>query len=196
MDPSPQEVELTPEMIEYARAVALKEAPWHCGPGVSFEDVAHEAVLQLMRRPPKYDPSRGADVKTLIYTIVFRAVIKYATREGMVVRRLKPFIGTSDDAPDAPPGPTVDQVRTHHRLTGKWPTRHEASQALVEEMLRFIDNAESRAMCRYFIDYKGNKSKVAKRMKLTEGAVRHRLKMLGPKLRAAGFDPFPKGGDI
>ena len=204
MDASPQEqeLELTPDLLEYAKAVAIKEAPKYCrsrlarptGPPSDLDekpwaDVVQEATLQLIRRPPKYDPSRGADVKTLIYTIVQRAVIKFANRERKRARRFKPFPTPPEGAREAPTGPTDDQVQMHQRLTGTGPTDHASLREVVEDMLRFIDNEESRAMCWMVIQCDGNYSEVARRMKLSEGTVRYRLKMLKPKLRAAGFKP-------
>ncbi len=89
MDPSPRELELTPDLLEYVKAVALKEAQKRCPRYVDFDDVIQFAMLQLLRRPPKFDPSRGASPKTLIYTIVHRAVIKYAELEAKQGRRFR-----------------------------------------------------------------------------------------------------------
>ena len=189
MGPASLELELTPDLLEYAKAVALKEAAKHCGRGVSYDDAAQEAVLQLIRKPPRFDPSRGAAVKTLIYTIVQRAVIKFATREQEKLGRLRPYPGQSDDPAEAPLGPTEGHLGRYQQLTGAGPTKHEPLRAALEDMLRFIDNEESRAMCWMVIQCDGNYSEVARRMKLSEGTVRYRLKMLKPKLRAAGFKP-------
>lgn len=193
MPPSPRELELTPDLLEYAKAVALKEAPYHCGPRISYDDVVQEAILHLLSRPPKFDPSRGASVKTLIYTIVKRAVMRCAEREGKRDAPLRQFKQAANKSSETPPGPTESQMRTHQRLTGKGPTKHEALESAVDEMLRYIDSEESRALCRLVLECKGNLSKTAERMHLTEGAVRYRLRLLGPKLRAAGFDPFEGG---
>lgn len=191
--PAP-ELELTPDLLEYARAVALKEAPKHCGPRVCYEDAAQEAVLQLLHKPPRFDPSRSATAKTLVYTIVQRAVIKFATREGKKAGRLESFSEPSDATPETPPGPTEEQVRTHQFLTGAGPTKHEALQAVVDEILQYIDNEDSRALCLAVIECNGNMSEAARRLKLSEGTVRYRLKhVLGPKLMAAGFSSFSCG---
>ncbi len=194
MDASPRELELTPDLLEYAKAVALKEAPNHCGPRVSYDDVAQAAILHLLSKPPRFDPSRGAKVETLIYTIVKRAVIKYAERERKHASPLRPLDQPADESSGALAGPTEDQVRTHQRLTGKGPTKHAALRSVVDEMLIYVDNEESRALCRLFIECDGNTSETARRLGMTEGTVRYRLKLLGPKLRAAGFDPFSQGG--
>jgi len=191
---SPAELELTPDRLDYARRVALKGAPKHCGARVSYDDVAHDAVMHLMSSPPEFDPSRGAKPETLIYTIIHRAVIKYATREAAKVRRFRSFSTPSGGSPTVADGRTEKQVRSHQRLTGAGPTAQEAVDAAVGEMLRFINNEDSRALCRLFIECDGNRSEVARRLNLTEGAVRNRLKVLAPKLMAAGFDPLSGGG--
>ncbi len=191
MTPSPRELELTPDLLEYAKAVALKEAPNHCGPRISYDDVAQEAILHLLSKPPKFDPSRGATVKTFIHTIVKRAVIRYAERDHKYAAPLRPFDEAEDE--ETSPGPTEEQMRTHQHLTGKGPTKHEALQTTVNEMLRYIDSDESRALCRLVLENGGNISVTALRLGVTEGTVRHRLKVLAPKLRAAGFDPFGGG---
>ncbi|MBI1373922.1 MAG: sigma-70 family RNA polymerase sigma factor [Phycisphaera sp.] len=206
-EPSPREIELTPDLLEYARAVALKEAPKYCRPRLArptaalsdldeqpWADVVQEATMQLLRHPPKYDPSRGADVKTLIYTIVQRAVSKFATRENRKRKKtLNQYPERENDK--APLEPTDDQARFHQRMIGTGSTKHEALRAIVEDMLRFIDNEDSRALCWMVIQCDGNYSEVARRMKLSEGAVRYRLKMLEPKLRAAGYTPPWEGDD-
>lgn len=71
--------------------------------------------------------------------------------------------------------------------------RAEATFEPPEDLFQFIDNEDSRALCKLYIKCKGNVSETARRLGVTEGAVRYRLKMLAPKLRAAGFDPFEGG---
>jgi RNA polymerase sigma factor (sigma-70 family) len=188
-DLTPREIELTPDLLEYAKAVALKEAPKHCGPRVDYDDVIQEAHLALLRKPPKFDPSRGANVKTLIYTIVQRAVIKYATRETHAHQRFREFpdalmASKDDDDEDSP----------LQQMSGRRQAELTRSRWNLDDVLQYIDNEASREMCRLVIECKGNISEAARRMKLSEGAVRHRLKLLAPKLIAAGFDPFEQGG--
>jgi len=195
----PRELELTPELLDYAKRVAIEEAKKRCSNRIDFDDVVQDVHLRLLRKPPKYDPSRNAKPETLIHTIVQRAVINYATREGGKVRRLESFPMSADDPSSPHDGPTPEQARSHQSLTGAWPTDHEPLEAAVEEILRFIDNEDSRALCRLFLECDGNKSKMARRLNLTEGAVRQRLERLievqGPKLIAAGLNPFATGGE-
>lgn len=81
MDGAPQELELTPDLLAYAEAVAIKEARKHCRNRASYREASQNAILHLLQKPPKFDPSRGASEKTFIYTIVQRAVIRFAMRD-------------------------------------------------------------------------------------------------------------------
>lgn len=185
MDTSPQELKLTDELLEYARAVALSEAPKYCGQRVSYEDVAQEAIVQLLRNPPTFDPSRGANPKTLIFIIVQRAVIKAAQRETKQVRRFRQFPEPVEGSDEEPPEQQVSEKRTVELTRSRWN---------LNDVLQFIEDKESRALCRLVIECKGNLSEAARRLNISEGTVRHRLRVLGPKLLAAGFDPFSTGG--
>ncbi len=72
-DPSPAELELTPDLLDYARRVAFKEAQKRCRPGVDHDDAAQQALLHLIAKPPVWDPARGAKPKSLVYTVIQRA---------------------------------------------------------------------------------------------------------------------------
>jgi len=190
-----EEIDLTDDLLDFAWRSARKEARKRCwSERADIENVAGDAVMDLIRRPPRNDPASKASVKTLIYSCVQNAVIKYAAREGVKVRRFQSFSMSADDPSSPHDGPTPEQTRLHQSLTGAWPTDHEALEAAVEEILRFIDNEDSRNMCRLFLECKGNRSEVARRLNVSEGTVRNRLKLLGPKLIAAGFDPLSIGG--
>lgn len=191
---SAPELELTPDLLEYAKAVALNEAQKRCPGHVDYGDVVQDALLHLISKPPKYDPARGASPRTLIYTIVQRSVLKYIGRECRHANRFAQFAEPSDAPSELTPGPTEEQIRTRQHLTGSGPTQHETLQSAVDEMLCHIDNEDSRALCRLFMECNGNVSETARRMKLPEATVRYRLKnVLGPKLVAAGYSPFSCG---
>ncbi len=205
MTSEPRELELTPDLLEYAKAVARKLAPDFCKPRLArptaaksdlderpWADLVQEVSLQLLRRPPKFDPARGASPKTLIYTIVQRAVMKYGARQAKHEERYRQPPDTvvlSEGLEDgtADETPTMELVTENRRAAltrSRWP---------LDDILQYIDNEDSRALCRLVIECDGNISAAARRLKLSEGTVRYRLKLLEPKLRAAGFGP-PTGG--
>ncbi|MCC7293576.1 MAG: sigma-70 family RNA polymerase sigma factor [Phycisphaerales bacterium] len=185
---SPHELELTPDLLDYAKAVALNEARKWCPKRIEFKDVVQDALMHLMSKPPKYDPARGASPKTLIYTIVQRAVMKFTTREARHAGRSKRF----DESVGAPAitedGFYSDEEPSHHLV----PERR-TDELTLEDILENVDNEDSRALCRLFIECDCNISVTARRLRMTEGTVRYRLKLLAPKLRAAGFDPKGDG---
>ena len=206
MTSEPRELELTPDLLEYAKAVAMKEAPKYCRPRLArptaapsdlderpWADVVQEAILQLLRRPPKFDPARGASPKTLIYTIVQRAVMKYGTRQAKHDRRYRQPPETVVLSEGLAEG-TVDETPTMELVTEWRTTALTRSRWNLDDILMYIDNENSRELCRLVIECDGNVSAAARRLKLSEGTVRYRLKLLGPKLIAAGFDPFSQGG--
>lgn len=186
-DPSPHELELTPDLLAFAKAVALQEAQKHCPKYVDFDDVVQEALLHLMSKPPKVDPAKGT-AKTLIHTIVQRAVLKYVQRQRRQAKRFmqapEPAItDTPDDQPDL-----FEQQEEDRRV------ELQKKHWTTDDVLEFIDNEESRDLCRLVIECQGNLSEAARRLGLAEGTVRYRLKLLDPKLVAAGFNPFRKEG--
>lgn len=186
MDSSPRELKLTPELLGYAKAVALTEAKKHCPDGVSYDDLVQEAILHLVRTPPKFDPSRGASERTFIYTIMRRAVIKAAEREAKQISQFRQFPEPVEDDDEEPPEHQVSEKRTVELTRSRWN---------LNDILQFIDDKESRALCRLVIECNGNLSEAARRLNISEGTVRHRLKVLGPRLLAAGFDPYSTGGN-
>ncbi len=212
-DSTPCEIELTPDLLDYAKRVAIKEATKCCSKRVDYDDVVSDAVVNLIRNPPKHDPSRGASVKTLIYTIVQRAVIKFAAREVKHARRFRqfPFETSEAEVDDGAPDPQAGTVDARERMVGlmdteasdgKAPSKADvgrraseltSSRYNLDDILEFIDDAESRQLCLLFLECGGNISATARRMGVVEGTIRHRLKLLAPKLVAAGFNPFRSG---
>ena len=189
-DSSAPELELTPDLLEYAKAVALKEAQKLCPPHVDYDDAVSDARLHLISKPPKHDPARGVSPKTLIYTVVQRAVLKYVGRECRHAGRFKQVVrtktGDDDDREEA-----LDALARGEEVNRRQ-RNLLADDRPPEDIFEFIDNEDSRALCRLFIECDGNVSEVARRMNLSEGAIRYRLTMLRPRLVAAGFDPFFK----
>ena len=168
MEPStPTEIELTDDLIDYIRRstiqVASKRLPSH----VDLDDVVQHVLLCVVSRPPKFDPSRGTNVKTFLYLIIQRNVWKYLAsmkplgRETSIDAGSHDF-GYRDDSPDFDRPSFMD----------------------------YIDCEDTRSMCLLMMQHDNNTSEVARCMDVTEGTIRYRLKMLQSKLRAAGFNPF------
>jgi len=178
-DSKPHEIELTDDLIDFARRSAIKEAKKHCPDFVIYDDVAHEAVLHLYSKPPKYDPTKGASVKTLIYTVVKWFVLKYNARQCRHARQhkqvVKPKTGEDDDRQVALNAFSLkEEVERHqNQMTTEAPETND--------LLQFIDDEESRALCRLVLECEGNLSEAARRLSIAEGTVRYRLKMLAPK---------------
>lgn len=185
-DASPRELELTPELIEYAKSIALHEAEKRCPKYVDYGDVVQEVLLHLVSKPPNYDPARGA-AKTLIYTIVQRAVLRYVARQ---CRHADRFAQIDAAAPEAQAGD--EQLRPNRDAAERRPVDLTTKSSTTDDVLQFIDNEESRELCRALIECENNVSAAAKRLGVVEGTVRYRLKLLAPKLIAAGFNPFSK----
>lgn len=190
-DPSPTELNLTPDLLDYARRVAFKEARKRCRPGVDHDDAAQQALLHLIAKPPTWDPARGATPKSLVYTVIQRAVMKFAVRERKTVRKFEPLRPAPDAGHKATDGVYPDPSGTEiarNRTVG-------LSQSFwtKEDVLDFIDNETSRETCRVIMESGGNISEAARRLGRTEGAIRSRLNVLLPKLLATGFKVVSEG---
>jgi transcriptional regulator of acetoin/glycerol metabolism len=59
-----------------------------------------------------------------------------------------------------------------------------------DDVFRYIVDPQSQELCQTVVDCDGNLSEAGRRLRMPESTVRHRLKMLGPKLLAAGFNPY------
>jgi len=190
-DPSPVELELTPDLLDYARRVAFKEAQKRCRPGVDHDDAAQQALLHLIAKPPVWDPARGATPKSLVYTVIQRAVMKFAVRERKTVRKFQPLRPPSDAKQKAtdgvypdPSGTEIARNRTVSLSQSFWTK---------ENVLDFIDNETSRETCRVIMESGGNVSEAARRLGRSESAIRTRIDVLLPKLLAAGFKVVSEG---
>lgn len=181
-----QPLEMTADLCDYVRATAFDMARKRCPPSVNPEDVAQECVLKLIAKPPKFDPSRGAKPKTLLYTCVVRIVSDYLQderKEGQNCIVDANFTANDPNRPEDQRGPLDREENRRVALRTRRGTK--------VDILQFIDSEESRRMCELFLECKGNVSEVGRRLGLSEATIRSRLKMLAKKLRAAGFDPFP-----
>jgi DNA-directed RNA polymerase specialized sigma24 family protein len=190
-DPSPVELELTPDLLDYARRVAFKEAQKRCRPGVDHDDAAQQALLHLIAKPPVWDPARGAKPKSLVYTVIQRAVMKFAVRERKTVRKFQPLRLPSDAKQKATDGVYPDPSGTE--IAGNRTVSLSQSFWTKENVLDFIDNETSRETCRVIMESGGNVSEAARRLGRSESAIRTRIEVLLPKLLAAGFKVVSEG---
>lgn len=190
-DPSPVELELTPDLLDYARRVAFKEAQKRCRPGVDHDDAAQQALLHLIAKPPVWDPARGAKPKSLVYTVIQRAVMKFAVRERKTVRKFQPLRPPSDARQKATDGVYPDPSGTE--ITRNRTVSLSQSFWTKENVLDFIDNETSRETCRVIMESGGNVSEAARRLGRSESAIRTRIDVLLPKLLAAGFKVVSEG---
>ena len=171
-----RDITLTDDLLEYAKAVALKMAKRFRLPREVYDDAVQEAHHELHRRPVRFDPAKGGSEKTLIYTVVERAVLKFVKDENETTTRFEPT-----DAQEI------------QEQAEEWETGERRETWTLGEILQYIDNDDNRALCELVVQCKGNISEAARQLGLTEGTVRKRLRVLGPKLLAAGFDPFSIG---
>ena len=58
---------------------------------------------------------------------------------------------------------------------------------------QYIDNEDSRALCRTIMECDGNVSEAARRLGMKESTIRYRLNLLIPKLLAKGFKVVSEG---
>ena len=190
-DPSPPELELTPDLLDFARQKGIEIAKGFRNPRIDPEDAAQHALLHLIAKPPRWDPTRGASPTTLVHTIVQRAVIKFVEREARDVRQFRALNEPAESAPAAAEGVHPDPVGTeisHSRTVG-------LSQSFwaKEDVFEYIDNEDSRALCQLVMECNGNVSEAARRLDEKKSTIRYRLKLLIPKLLAKGFKVVSEG---
>lgn len=190
-DPSPPELDLTPDLLDYARQKGIEIAKGFRNPRIDPEDAAQHALLHLIAKPPRWDPARGASPTTLIYTIVQRAVIKFVEREARDVRQFRTLREPAEPSPTAAEGVHPDPVGTE--IASSRTVGLSQSFWAKEDVLDYIDNEDSRALCRTIMECDGNVSEAARRLDEKKSTIRYRLKLLIPKLLAKGFKVVSEG---
>lgn len=166
-DDAKQEIELTDDLLNFIRCSTIKLTRKQCPPSVDPEDVVQQVLLNLVSKPPMFDPTKGATVQSLLYTILQRQVWKISSRTRQTSMR-----------------------EQHVELQDHQHSARDKSPDLDLPLFDYIACDESREMCRLLILHDGNYSEVAREMNVAEGTIRYRIKHLAPKLLAAGFDPF------
>ncbi len=190
-DPSPTELDLTPDLLDYARQKGIEIAKGFRNPRIDPEDAAQHALLHLIAKPPRWDPARGASPTTLIYTIVQRAVIKFVEREARDVRQFRTLREPAESSLAAAEGVHPDPVGTE--IASSRTVGLSQSFWAKEDVLDYVDNEDSRALCRTIMECDGNVSEAARRLDEKKSTIRYRLKLLIPKLLAKGFKVVSEG---
>jgi DNA-directed RNA polymerase specialized sigma24 family protein len=190
-DPSPPELELTPDLLDYARKEGIEIAKGFRNPRIDPEDAAQHALLHLIAKPPRWDPGRGATPRTLIHTIVQRAVIKFVEREARDLRQFPVLNEPVESSPAAAEGVHPDPVGKE--IASSRTVGLSQSFWAKEDVFEYIDNEDSRALCQLVMECNGNVSEAARRLNEKKSTIRYRLKLLIPKLLAKGFKVVSEG---
>lgn len=161
----PKEIVVDKALSKSIKRIAAKLVRRHCPRSVEPADVAQLVMMDLARKPLKYDASKGAKLETLLHTIVYRRALKCAED----ARRMKSRF------------PQFSEKRPPAHVKAK------AKRVRLRDILEALDDEASRELCRAYVMHDGNASLVAKELKVTEGTVRYRLQALGPRLIKAGF---------
>ena len=161
----PKEMVVDDALSETINCIAAKLVRRHCPRSVDPADVAQQVMMDLTRKPLKYDASKGAKIETLLHTVVYRRVLKCAEDARKMNARFPQF-------PEDRPPRSV---------------KAKAKRLRLRDILEALDDEPSRELCRAYVAHDGNVSRVAKELKVTEGTVRYRLQALGPRLIKAGF---------
>lgn len=168
MEPSnPTEIELTDDLIDYIEATTVKVASRVLPKHIDLADVKQHILLQVVGRPPRFDPKKNADVKTLLHMFIKCRVLNYAASMNRLGSEAA-FDADLHGSAYRDAEPKFDQPR----------------------FMDYINDEDTRQMCLLMMEHDANVSEVARSLGVYEGTIRHRLKSLRGKLRAAGFDPF------
>jgi len=189
MDSNIPRLELTQEMMTSANNFAREEAKRIC-PKHMRDDAIQSALLYLMTTPPRHDSAKGGSPTTLIYMRIRWSILNYMKREEKRLEDTKradrPILMGKMEA-------VSENHRNEFRSEAFQTADLRGTNWTVDDMLEFIDDQGSRAMCKSVIENKGNVSKAARELGIPPSTVRYRVDTLAPKLIAAGFNPYRVG---
>lgn len=211
-------IELTPDLLEYAKAVTIKTCQKLAPPHVKFDDVVQEVMVHLLSKPPEYDDSQGATEKTFVHTVVQRFVFKFLRKEAKRAERNQQSDEREEKDPDvdhegkladpragtqAARGRMIDLIDAEEaddasplgEAIERHPTDLTRARIATDAMFDLIDDGGSHELLQIVMECEGNKSEAARRMGVSEGTLRYRLEKIRDKLRRSGFDPFAKEED-
>lgn len=189
MDSKIPRLKLTQELMTIANKFALKEAK-RCCPKHMRDDAVQSALLYLMTTPPRHDPAKGGSPTTLIYMRIRWSILNYMKLEEKRMednkRADRPILMGKMEA-------VSENHKNEFRSESFQTADLRDTNWTVEDMLEFIDDQESRVMCKSVIENNGNVSKAARELGIPPSTVRYRVEALAPKLITAGFNPYRAG---
>lgn len=187
----PYVLEMTPDRLDLVRRAARKETRKRCSEFVDVRDVIQHVHLELLRRPLKYDPRNKATEKTYLWAAVRYIVINYAKREARQAERHRQLKNRQPEAVESEHDKPVKPMDRQKREFIELRPRDLTWKGLTaDDILQYIDDPSSRHLCKTVLNCVGNMSEAGRRLRIPESTVRSRLKVLGPKLLAAGFNPY------
>ena len=179
-------IQITEELAEFIHEQALVAATWRCPEHVDPHDVAQEVAFTLIRKPPRFDPNGKAKLETFLKSCIRNRVHSAIRKEGRFSLRQAQLIEDKQrDEEDV-----KKNVRWPSLHNGERPFQKDIKEFTPEDVFRYIDCDSSRALCMLYLECKANMSEVARRMGVSEGTIRYRLKRLSPILLQAGLKPF------
>jgi hypothetical protein len=164
---NPKAIELTDDLIDYIEATTVNVASRFLPKRFELADAKQHIFAYIVSHPIEFDPTKNADVKTLLNLVIRREVWKYAASMKQKANE-----------------PSFDADLHGHSYRVAEPRFDQPS------FMEYIVDAEIRRMCFLMMEHDSNVSEVARSMGVTEGTIRHRLKSLRGRLRKLGFDPF------
>lgn len=169
-----------------------------------------------MSCPPKFNPTKGASERTLIFIAVQRFLLKYIARQCRHADRFRQVETTSAsaDSEAADPGAESNSIRprTTDVTAAEIADVTEPGQSAVERVRRelrgrhsmtdnvldFIVDETSRDLCRLVVECDGNVSAAARQLGVAEGTIRRARPGLAgaqnDKRHAAARSTRPGGG--
>lgn len=179
-------IQITEKLAEFIHEQALIAATWRCPEYIDPNDVAQAVAFVLIRRPPRFDPNGKANVETFLKSCIRNRVHSAIRKEGRFsLRQAQVIEDKQRDEEDV-----KKDVRSPSLHNGERPFQQDIKEFTPEDVFRYIDCDSSRALCILYLECKANMSEVARRMGVSEGTIRYRLKRLAPILLQADLKPF------
>uniref|UniRef100_UPI0012984761 sigma factor n=1 Tax=Roseimaritima sediminicola TaxID=2662066 RepID=UPI0012984761 len=154
---------------------------------IERDDLVQIVLTNFVNKPPIWKPSSGAARTTFIYRCVYCDLVNAIDLTRRKDRKFR----------QAPvPEVTQDKAGNSHvedgLQSGEKPSDYIAPKPTEAEILRHIEGEKNRRLCSAYIKHKGNATKTAKEVGVSDKTVLRKLARLAPKLLRAGYEPPPK----